>query len=77
MAFAPGKASGSYSKHFDRVVNGADKDDDHYKLTIPGQSRADASAVTLEVPIVLPHEAFGDEVREHPELLQAAVADRE
>lgn len=76
LAFAPNKASsGAYSKHFDRVV--APANDSLYRMKAQCQMRADASTVVKEIPVVLPHEAFVQEVEAHPELLQMAVEDRD
>ena len=62
LAFAPGKASGNYSRHWDVVLGDMDKDDDYMKVQVPLTQRADLSRVCVEVPVVPPHVALHDEI---------------
>ena len=80
LAFAPGKSSGNYSKHFDLVVGAHDAaEDNFYYLDVPCSSRADCCRTVRKLPAIPPHEAIAEELQNQPELhakLGLAIADR-
>ena len=78
LAFAPGKNSGAYSKHFDAVVFESARDEnDFYEVLVPGECRGDASGMLRNVPVIPPHEALWEEVSSTPHLLQRVVEARD
>lgn len=65
LGLRPGRQSGAYSHHFDKVVPGSSNDlAEYYQVSVPLNSRADAGRVSGVIPMQLPHEAFTTEFLE-------------
>ena len=62
LAFEPGRQSGAYSRHWDRVVGVSVHKDRFLKIGMPFARRADAMRVVEDMPVVPPHEALHAEV---------------
>ena len=79
IAFAPGKQSGMYSRHLDQISK-ANASSHQYELRIPGHDKYDVTRSVSLMPVMLAHEALGNEYLEHPELkdeLQKMIAAKE
>jgi hypothetical protein len=65
--FAPGKASGAYQAHLDRVLGNDFLKRFAYSLSLPGSSRGQAERSIIKLPCKPVHEAADDYMQTHPE----------
>ena len=80
FAFAPGKASGSYSKKFDKAVGSSGNSGNLYRVEAAMRSKTSPGRHMAEIPLNLPHEAFLNEFTESSEatsLTRSAIESRE
>ena len=68
LAMAPGKSSGNYAKHFDRVLGAGVEDDDLYELRVPAYHRSTDSRVLATLSALPLHEAADEEIRSSADL---------
>jgi hypothetical protein len=67
VAMRPGhKNTGNYSRHFDKIVNPTDHDDDLYVMTAPGYHRSTDLRVLADFSVLPPHDAADEEIRGNP-----------
>eukprot|EP00959_Pyramimonas_sp_CCMP1952_P015618 330476-Pyramimonas_sp.AAC.1 len=76
LAWPPGKQSGSYSSHFDRVVlpKGDNIHRSFYSITVPAHRRSDATRCTMEVPALNPIDLVVEEFGSNASKAKADVA---
>lgn len=68
LAFPPGRQSGKYSDHFDRVMQFRQTEHDFYKVRVPGFSHVEAERSYDDISVLPPHEAFARMLAETPDL---------
>ncbi len=67
VAMRPGhKWSGIYSKHFDKIVNPTDPDDELYVMTAPAYHRSTDLRILADFSVLPPHDAADEEIRGTP-----------
>ena len=66
LAFAPGKQSGAYSKHWDRVVGTKASKDEYHCVDMPFLRKADGLRVVEPMPVVPPHQTLYREISSSP-----------